>query len=142
MGQYRTAHGSSSTKNGGWAVAGGGVVENVKFGGTVRIGGHVGYRFNPALSVFISYQHVRGDVSWDANFPMIGQASRFSGSATSDAILGNVAYDLPLSNATTVRATAGLGLTFNSLSGVVETDKTTSEFLSDVENHTQASPIA
>lgn len=42
-----TAFGSSSTTNGGAAFAGGGVVNNVKFGGTVGMGGHAGTSLTP-----------------------------------------------------------------------------------------------
>lgn len=137
-----TAHGSSSTRNGGAALAGGGVVENVRFGTTVGIGGHVGYQINSDWSVFLSYEHIRGDIRWDANFPAFGVESAFSGTATSNAILANVGYDFPLSSATTVQVIAGAGVAFNSLSSVVETDKATSIFLSDVKSHTQTNPIA
>lgn len=136
------AVGSSGTTNGGAPFAGGGVVNNVKFGETAGIGGHIGYRFDPAMSVFISYQHIRGGISWDANFPMVGVASGFSGSAISDAVMGNAAYEFPLSETIAIRATAGLGLTFNTLSGITETDKATGIFLDDVADHTNVSPIA
>jgi len=136
------ASGSSSTTNGGAPIAGGGVVDNVKFGNTVGIGGHIGYRFDPARSVFISYQHIRGDIGWNANFPLYGVSSRFDGTAISNAILGNVAYEIPLSGATAIRTTAGLGLTFNTLSGLVETDVATGLFLANPAAHTKISPIA
>lgn len=136
------ASGSSSTTNGGAAFAGGGVVANVKFGDTVGIGGHVGYRFDPVWSAFVSYQHVRGHVSWDANFPLFGVASGFAGTAFGNGILANLAYDLALSDRTSLRASTGLGLTFNTLSGVVETDKGSGLFLSDVKDHTRLSPMA
>jgi len=135
------ASGSSHTTNGGAAIAGGGVVDNVKFGDALGVGGHVGYKFNPALSVFISYQHVQGDVSWDANFPLFGVASNFDGTAISNAVLGNIAYDWALSDATSIIATAGIGLSFNSLSGIVESDQATGLFLSDVADHTQVNPM-
>jgi hypothetical protein len=136
------ASGSSNTTNGGADFAGGGVVGNVKFDNTVGIGGHVGYRFDSALSTFISYQHVRGDVSWDANFPLLGVSSGFDGNATSHLILGNLAYDWALSDATSIRTSVGLGLSLNSLSGVVETDIGTGLFLSDVTDHTRKSAAA
>ncbi|OSQ29190.1 hypothetical protein TH468_16230 [Thalassospira sp. MCCC 1A03138] len=136
------ARGSSSTTDGGAAVGGGGVVTNVDFGNTVGVGGHVGYRFNPSLSAFLSYQHVSGDISWNANFPAISAASDFEGTASSDAVMANLAYDFPLSDVTTFRTTAGLGVTFNTLSDVTETDLGSGSFLSDVEEHTEISPIA
>jgi hypothetical protein len=137
-----TAFGYSSTTNGGAPVARGGVVGDVKFGQTWGIGGHVGYRFDPAISAFVSYQHIRGDVGWNAVFPLYGVSSRFDGSAISNAILGNVAYEFPLSAATTIRTTAGVGVGFNTLSGVVETNKPTGEFLADLADHTRTDIIA
>ncbi len=102
-----TASGSSGTRDGGAPFAGGGIVGNVQFGETLGIGGHVGYQFDTALSVFASYQHVRGDIGWNADFPAIGASSRFDGSALSDVILGNVAFDLALSDATTLSFAGG-----------------------------------
>ena len=136
------ASGSSSTTDGGAAFAGGGVVGNVRFDGTVGIGGHVGYRFDPSWSAFVSYEHIRGGVSWDASFPLYGVTSDFDGDATSNVVLGNLAYDWALSDTTTIGANAGLGLSINSLSGIVETDRGTGLFLSDVEDHTHLSPAA
>jgi hypothetical protein len=137
-----TASGSSDTRDGGASIAGGGVVNDVKFGKTIGIGGHIGYRFDPAISAFVSYQHINGDIGWDADFPLFGVSSKFDGTAISNAILGNVAYDLPLSDSTTVGATVGVGITFNTLSDVVEKDEATGSFLADVEDHTKVSPIA
>ena len=134
------ASGSSKTTDGGTLWAGGGVVDNVKFGNTMGIGGHAGYRFSPALSGFVSYQHVWGDVCWDATFPLLGAASDFKGTARSDVIMGNIAYAFALSETTSIRASAGAGVSFNSLSNVVETDVGTGVFLSDVANHTRVSP--
>jgi hypothetical protein len=136
------ASGSSKTTNGGAPWAGGGVVSNVKFGGTIGIGGHAGYRFNPALSGFISYQHVRGDVSWDATFPLFGVSSDFKGTAISNVIMGNLAYDFALSDTTSIRTSVGIGLSFNSLSNVVERDVATGLFLADVADRTRTSPAA
>lgn len=133
------AQGSSSTKNGG-GFGGGGVVENIKFGTTTGIGVHAGYKFDHHLSGFLSYQHVQGDIDWDARFPQFAQTTNFSGTATSNAILVNVAYDWLPSDTTTIRATAGVGATFNKLSGVTERFEGT--FVSDVEDHTETSPIA
>lgn len=137
-----TAEGSSSTRDGGAPFAGGGVVDKVRFGETIGIGGHIGYKFDPAMSVFLSYRHIQGDISWNANFPLLGVASNFDGSAISDALTGNVAYELPLSEVTSLRAVAGLGVTFNALSGIDETDRATGIFLSGVAGHTKTSPIA
>lgn len=136
------AFGSSDTTNGGAAFAGGGVVDNVRLGETVGVGGHIGYRLDPALSAFVSYQHVRGDVSWDAAFPLFGVTSDFKGDAISHMIMGNLAYDWTLSDATSIRASAGLGVSINSLSGVVETDRGTGVFLADVANRSRTGPTA
>src|SRR5690606_10903035 len=132
----------SSTTNGGASFAGGGVVENVKFDGAAGIGGKIGYTFSSPLSVYISYHYIKGDVSWDADFPQIDAASGFNGNAISHEIIGHLAYDFDISDATVFTTSAGLGLSFNELSGVVETDKGTGLFLSDVADHTQISPIA
>jgi len=133
------AHGSSGTTDGG-GFGGGGTVENVKFGTTAGIGAHAGYQFDRHLSGFLSYQYVRGDVDWDTNFPQFGQTTNFSGTATSNAILVNAAYDWLPSDTTTIRATAGLGVAFNTLSGV--TERYEGAFVSDVESHTKTNPIA
>lgn len=136
------AHGSSDTKNGG-GFGGGGVVDDVKFGNTVGIGGHVGYRFNSSWSTFLSYQHFRGDIDWDANFPppILG-STHFSGTARSDVLMANVAYAFPLSEATDFRVSGGLGVSFNKLSDVVETVQGTGQFVSDVHSDTKVSPAA
>lgn len=136
------ASGSSKTTNGGAPWAGGGVVNNVKFGNTAGLGGHAGYRFGPALSGFISYQYIRGNVGWDATFAMFGVASDFKGRATSHVVMGNIAYDFALSGTTSIRASAGVGLSFNALSNVVETDVATGFFVSDVTDHMRTSPAA
>jgi len=136
------AVGSSSTKDGGASWAGGGVVNNVKFSGTASVGGHAGYRFDQALSGFISYQYIRGDVGWDAAFPLFGVASNFKGAATSNVILGNLAYDFALSDTTSLRASAGVGLSFNSLSNVTETDVGTGLYLANLADRTRTSPAA
>jgi len=137
-----TAEGSSSTVDGGAPFAGGGVVGNVRLGKTAGAGGHVGYRLGTATSAFLSYQHIEGDIDWKVNFPMFGVSSAYEGSATSDAIMGNLAYEFPLSEATSVRASAGLGVTFNALSGVVETDRATGIFLANVASHRKVGPAA
>ena len=136
------AGGTSSTKDGGAPFALGGVVDVVTFGTATGIGGHIGYRFDPTLSAFVSYQHLRGDVSWNASFPAIGVTSDFEGKAISDMVLANVAYDVPLSEATAIRGTAGIGLSFNTLTDVVETDRGSGIFLADVARHTEISPAA
>jgi hypothetical protein len=136
------AFGSSKTTNGGAPSAGGGVVGSVKFGTTWGGGGHVGYQFDPAMSAFISYQSIWGDVRWNANYPSVGASSKFDGVAISNVILGNVAYEFPLSAATTLKTTAGLGIAFNTLSNVTETDRPTGVFLSELESHTRIGPAA
>lgn len=137
--------GSSKTKNGGGVLPlfeGDGIVDNVRFGETIGIGGHVGYRFNQSWSAFISYQYFRSDVSWDARYPSFGVASSFDGDAASNVVMGNIAYTRPLSDAISVSLTAGLGVAFNSLSGLVEADKATGDFGADIAGHTKASPAA
>jgi len=139
------ATGSSSTKDGGGVLPsfnGDGVVENVRFGGLVGIGAHIGYRFKPSWSAIVSYQHVRGNVSWDARFATYGGRSSFDGTASSDVIMGSIAYARPLSEATSVSVKAGLGVTFNRLSDLVETDRGTGLFGSDVAGHTKTGPTA
>jgi len=139
------AFGSSKTRNGGGVLPlfkGDGVVSHVRFGEMIGVGGHVGYRFNPSWSAIISYQHFRGDVSWDAIYPTHGGGSGFDGNTTSDVIMGNIAYTHPLSDATSVSVKAGLGIAFNRLSGLAETDKATGLFVSNVAGHTKASPTA
>jgi hypothetical protein len=136
------AHGSSSTTDGGASFAGGGVVTDVDFGGSTMIGGHVGYRIDSALSGFISYQHHSGDIRWSVDFPMFAVSSGFGGTAISDAVTGNLAYEIPVSEAAAVRIAAGAGLAFNRLSGIVETDSGTGIFLADVESHTRLSAVA
>tara|TARA_R110002072_G_scaffold136610_2_gene279126 strand:+ start:583 stop:1296 length:714 start_codon:yes stop_codon:yes gene_type:complete len=136
------AGGSSDTTNGGAPFAGGGVVRDVDFGNTIGAGGHVGYRFTPAVSTFLSYQHIRGDISWTADFPLFGAASDYEGTAISNVVMGNIAYDHPLSNRLAVRGSLGLGLTFNSLSGITETDNPSGVFISDVQDETKISPVA
>lgn len=137
-----TAFGSSKATDGGAPWAGGSVVDNIRFGNTAGIGAHAGYRFDPALSGFISYRHVRGDVGWRATFPMIGAASDFNGTVISNIIMGHLAYDFALSDATSIRTSAGIGLSLNSLSKVVETQLGSGLFLADVADHTQISPAA
>jgi hypothetical protein len=135
-----TAFGSSKATDGGAPWTGGSVISHLKFGNTAGIGGHAGYRFDPAWSGFVSYQYVRGDVGWDAAFPMFGVASNFRGTAMSNVVMGNVAYDFALTEATSIRASAGVGLSFNALSKIVETDIGTGLFLSDVADHTRINP--
>ncbi len=136
------ARGSSNQTDGGAAGVGGGIVENIKFGNARGFGGHVGYRLSPAWSTFASYQHLRGDVSWDARFPAINAISSFAGKATSNLILANLGYDLPISDSTAFTAGLGLGASFNSLSNVVEINQPGNSFLSDVGDNTQISPAA
>ncbi len=137
------AQGSSGTSDGGAPFAGGSVISDVKFDHTTGIGGHFGYALDSSWSLFLSYQYVRSDIQWDASFPnYYGAASHFSGKAVSNTVLANVGYDVALTDAFSFRATAGLGVAFNSLSDVTETDQPTSLFLSDVADHTESSPAA
>jgi len=135
------ASGTSSTTDGGEPFARGGVVDDVTMGPTVGLRGQIGYRFDSSWSAFVSYQHIEGDVSWIADFPAIGASSTFDGTATSDAILGNIAYDLPLSDVTVVKAVAGLGISFNTLSDVIEADAASGTFLARLADRTTIAPI-
>lgn len=137
-----TARGSSKTTDGGAPFAGGGIAGDVEFGTATAIGGHIGYRVDPALSLTLSYRHVRGDIRWSADFPQIGAMSRFEGAAISNVILGNVAYTLPISRAVGVDLGAGAGLTINRLSRVNETDGSTGIFLSQVASRSKIYPAA
>jgi len=135
------ARGSSDTTDGG-GFGGGGVVGNVRFGHALGIGGHLGYRFDRALSVFLGYQHVRGDIRWDASFPLYMTSTHFSGTAESNALMVNVSYAHPLSSTTDFDVSAGLGVSFNRLVDVVETTQETGEFVSDVHGNTRSSRAA
>lgn len=137
-----TASGSPGTTDGGAPWAGGSVISNIKFENTAGIGGHAGYRFGPALSGFVSYQYIRGNVSWDAAFPRFSVASSFKGAAISNVIMGNIAADFALSDTTSLRASAGVGLSFNTLSNVVERVFWTEEFLADLADRTRIGPAA
>lgn len=137
-----TTFGSSTETDGGAAFAGGGVVGNIDFGWTEGLGGHVGYRFTPALSALVSYQYMTGDLGWTAAFPAIGEASAFKGAAVSNLLMGNLAYDFALSDSTVLRTSAGAGLALNALRGVVETDVASGSFLDNVADHTRISPAA
>lgn len=134
------AFGSSSTTNGGMAPDAGGVVANVTFGNTIGIGGHVGRRIDPALSAFVSYRHIRGSVSWDAHFSRYGGTSDFGGDAISNVIMANIAHDWAVADDTFLRTSAGLGVSINSLTGVVETDRASGSFVTDVADHASLSP--
>lgn len=135
------AGGSSDTTDGGAPFAGGGVVEDVDFGQTLGIGGHIGYKFNRSTSISLNYQHVRGDISWRADFPLYGVASDFEGKAVSDTIMANLAYEHPLSDTLAIRASAGGGVAFNRMSNVVETDVASGQFLSDVASRSRTKPV-
>lgn len=139
------AFGSSSTKNGGGLPPmfnGDGVVGNVRFGATSGVGGHAGYRFTPSWAALLSYQHLRGDIGWNATFATSGMVAEFDGVATSDVLIGSLAYERSVSAATALRLTAGLGVTFNRLSQIVETNKAGGEFISNVAGNTMVSPAA
>lgn len=138
------AFGSSSTINGGALWGGGGIVDNVRFGTGAGGGLQAGYRFDDARSVFVSYDYSRSDVDWDAAFPALGPGvkSRFDGTAVSNALMGNFAYDFALSDATKLQTSVGAGLSLNTLLNVRESDFSNGGFISNLENHTQISPVA
>jgi len=137
-----TAFGTSSTTNGGAPWAGKGIVDNVTFGLSGGVGAHLGYHFDGPLSVYLSYAHLAGDISWDTDFPLIGQSSHFDGSANSDILLAKLAYEIPVADAMSLAISAGLGVSLNSLDGVVETVASTGAFAADIESHTTYSPAA
>jgi len=134
--------GSSKTTDGGAPVAGGGIVGNLRFGPAIAIGGHVGYQFDNPFSAFLSYRYTQGDVGWDVSFPRVGVSSGFEGSSISNALLGNVGYQMPLSETTAVTAHAGVGLSINTLSGVTEFDNQTGQFLATLADHSVWSSAA
>lgn len=113
------AGGSSDTTTGGAPFGGGGTVYNVNFGNTFGIGGHIGYRISPELSTYLSYEHISGSIKWNADFA-VGLSSRFEGRADSDVIMANLAYHFPLSPATSLRTSGGVGGTFNTIKNVDE----------------------
>lgn len=139
------ARGRSNTTNGGGLpplFGADGIVESVRFGTVFGIGGHVGYRFDSTWSAVVSYRHVRGDVGWTAYYPSFGLSSAFDGDARSHAIIGSIVRDQPLSETSVMTLRAGLGVSFNRLSGIVETDPLTGDFISNLASHTRASPAA
>lgn len=83
-----------------------------------------------------------GGVSWDAEFAMIAVTSHFEGRAISDVIMANIAFDRHLTEASSVALHAGLGLSVNRLSAIVETDVGTGIFLSDVAEYALVRPAA
>lgn len=137
------AFGSSRTTDGGAPAAGGSIVGDIRFGLTAGFGGHIGYRFDPSTSVFISYQHVRGGIGWTADFPEYDLSSEFAGTAISNAVFGNVAYDHPLSDTIVLKGSLGLGMSLNTLSGVLESDaKNNGDPVAHVAAHSQFNPAA
>ena len=137
-----TTRGSSDTKDGGAGFAGGGIVEQVRFGQTIEIGAHIGYRIDPTWSVFLGYRHGCGDLRWKASFPLFAVASRFAGTARSNMLLAGLGYEAPLSGITSFRATAGAGPTFNTLSNIVEKDQATAIFLAELSDRTRTGMAA
>ena len=136
--------GSSSSTTGGALWGGGGIVDNVRFGTGAGGGLQAGYRFDDARAVFVSYDYSRSDVRWDAAFPLLGPSviSSFDGTAVSNALMGNFAYDFALSEATHLQASVGAGLSLNTLLKIRETVFNNGGFISNLENHTQISPVA
>lgn len=140
-----TASGTSSTRNGGGnppLFQGDGIVSKVRFDDTVGVGAQVGYRLHPRWSVALSYQYIRGDIRWRADYPAFQVASDFDGTATSNVILATLGYAHPLSDATSLTLRGGLGASYNRLSGVQEFDIGTGLFLADLAGRTQASTAA
>ena len=136
------AGGTSSTTNGGAAFAGGGTVYDLRFGQSFSVGGHVGYRFDPAFSVSLSYEHIRTAVSWNVDYPLVPGDSAFRGVAASNLLMGNAAYTHALTETTAIELRGGLGLAINTLSDVVESQIPTGTFLADLTQGTRFSPAA
>jgi hypothetical protein len=136
------ATGSSGTKNGGDSFGKGGTVNNLKFKETFGIGAHAGYQFTPALSAFLSYHHTSGDIHFDADFPNRYISTSIKGKAETDALLANVAYAWDLTDDTTIHASAGAGVAFNQLKGLVEHLKINGNFTSTLTDQTKAHPMA
>ena len=134
------ASGSSSTRDGGGVLplfSGDGEVGNVHFDHTIGIGAHAGYRFNPSWSTFLRYRHVHGSVGFDAFYPSFRVASKFKGSANSDAVLGGLIHHHSLSPADSLQLSAGAGLAFNRLYDIVERDRDSGLFVADVASHSR-----
>lgn len=129
-----TAFGKADGKDGGAPWAGGSEVTGLRFGPAIGVGGYAGYRINSAFALSASYQHLRGSIGWEAEFPRFGVTSIYAGTAATDLILGHASYHIPLGNRSAVELKAGAGLAINTLSSVAETDKGTGIFLADVEN--------
>lgn len=136
------AVGSSHTTNGGGTASGGGVVNNVKFGASAGIGLHGGYQITPEASAFLSYQFFKGDIRWNADFPVIGFTSIYKGSAISNMFMGNLAYEFPLSESLALKTTVGAGASLNALTGLQESDQQSGLFLSKVKGKTTLNPVA
>lgn len=134
--------GSSSTMNGGGAIGGGGAVYDVGFGQGFGIGGHLGYRFDPAFSVSLSYEHMRAGVSWNVDYALVGTDSAFAGVAAANLLMGNAAYTHALTDTVAIELRGGLGLAINTLADVVETEFPTGAFLADLEPGAKFSPAA
>lgn len=114
--------GDSDTTNGGAAVGNGGIARDVNFDEGYTYGAMIGKRVGERWSLAISYDHLSSDVSWIADFAGARiNPSRYSGDAESDVILLNAIYSAPFSDSRfTFHASAGAGVAFNNLEGVIE----------------------
>lgn len=136
------ASGSSNTTDGGASWAGGGVVDNVRFGTAWGVGGHLGYHFDSNLSMRLGYRHLQGGMSWDATYPAYSIMSLFKGNAASDIVLTSLAHEFVLSEKTSFEASAGAGIAINSLSDILEMDQASSDIYAYLKDHTRLSPAA
>ncbi|MEP1442483.1 MAG: hypothetical protein ABJK39_05685 [Hyphomicrobiales bacterium] len=113
--------GSTNTTNGGSAFGGGGVSRDVEFGSAYSIGGRLGYEVSPKFSYFISYDHIDGDLDFRADFPAIANFDqRYGGKATTDLVLANVAYSMPILKSSRLKLGLGVGVAFNEFRDIVE----------------------
>ena len=111
--------GTSSTVDGGAAYGGGGTVRDVAFDNSSIVRGHFGYHLTPKVSIWGSVAQSDADVRWVTQFA-VGGATYFAGEAVSQALMANVGYSEEVKPGTTVKLSAGLGVTRNTLKNVGE----------------------
>lgn len=131
--------GSSHTTHGGASFGGGATVHNVDFDTAYQLGGHAGYRFSSNLAVFVSYNYIGGDVSWQASFAGDSPDGHFDGNAISHVAMANITYTPWTSDATALNITLGVGASVNQLQSVKESYPAQEFHLSD---GTKVSPAA
>lgn len=129
-------HGSSNTQNGGDPAVAGGIVKEVKFSDANGFGANFGYRFDPHWSVFASYQYVKSDISWWADF-VTATDTNFRGDVTSHVALINLGYDFDLTDRTALQTSVGIGFSRNGMSNLTEHDRKTDAWQADLFGNTQ-----